>query len=105
VASGKGKAWTPLRIAVLAGGVLGACFWIGCFIWWWRIPDIRRDGLELMGIMFATVYFICLALPALILGLLGRWLAAGAIFAALAVALASDTLFPWIPWQYVPSPP
>ena len=103
--SGKSKAWTPLRIAVVAAGVLGTLFWLGCLIWWWNIPDIRRDGLELLGVFFSTAYFICIALPALVLGLLGRWLPVGAIFAVLAVALASDALFPWIPWQYFPGPP
>jgi hypothetical protein len=97
-----GKAWTPLRIAVMAAGLLGTAFWLGCLVHWWLIPDERRDGLELIGVFLSTTYFIALVLPTLVLGLLGRWLGVAAVFAGLVIALASDTLFPWIPWDLLP---
>ena len=100
-----GKAWTPLRIAVIAAGILGAAFFVGSLVQWWTMPADRRDGLELIGVALSTAFFACLVLPTLILGMLGRWPAFAAILAALVVALASDTLFPWIPWHLLPGPP
>jgi len=92
------RAWTPLRLVVLVGAGVGVLFWIGSIVYWWRIPASRRDGLELIGPIVATAYLIGLVLPTLVLGLLGRWLATGAVLAVLVVALASDTLWPWLPW-------
>jgi hypothetical protein len=94
--------WSPLRIAVLIAGILGTAFWLGCLIHWWNIPDERRDGLELIGVFLATAYFAGLVIPTLVLGVIGRWPVVAAIFAALTAALASDTLFPWIPWDWRP---
>lgn len=92
------EAWTPLRIAVVAVASLGVLFWLGCIVWWWRIPAAKRDGLELMGLAFATAYLLVLVLPALTMGLLGRWLGLAAVLAVAALAVGSDTLFPWLPW-------
>ena len=99
------KAWTPLRIAVIAAGLLGTAFWIGVLIHWWMIPANARDGLELIGVFLATAYFASLVVPTIVLGALGRWLGLAAILAAFVVALASDTLIPWIPWHLLPGPP
>jgi hypothetical protein len=72
---------------------------------WWKIPTNRRDGLELIGPILATVYLVGLVLPTLILGLLGRWPPFAAVLGVVVVALASDTLWPWLPWQWLPGPP
>ena len=74
--------WTPLRIAIVIAAMLGVLFWAGVVVWWWRIPDARRDGFELMG-------------------LLGRWLQIAAAFLIVSLALASDALFPWLPWHWL----
>ena len=92
------RVWTPLRMLVLVGAGVGVLFWIGSIVCWWRIPASRRDGLELIGPIVATAYLIGLVLPTLVLGLLGRWLATAALLAVLVLALASDTLWPWLPW-------
>ena len=93
------SSWTFLRVAVVAAGVAGTLFWIGSVVWWWRISDNRRDGFEFIGVMLATSFFIVAALPTLVLGLIGRWLVFAAILGALVVALDSDVLLPWIPWE------
>src|SRR5262245_25399144 len=87
-----------LRSAVLVAAALGTLFTVAGVWQWWRIPQGRRDGLELIGLAAAILYFAFLVLPTLALGLLGRWLPVGAVLGAIALALASDTLFPWIPW-------
>jgi hypothetical protein len=94
-----------LRVGVLVAAGLGVLFWVGSIVHWWKIPINRRDGLELIGPVLATAYLVGLVLPTLLLGLLGRWLAVAAILAVLVVALASDTLWPWLPWQWLPGPP
>lgn len=93
--------WTPLRIAIVIAAMLGVLFWAGVVVWWWRIPDARRDGFELMGLMLATAHLVCLVLPALFLGFLGRWLQIAAAFLIVSLALASDTLIPWLPWHWL----
>src|SRR5262245_31405517 len=92
------KPWAPLRLAVLAAAAAGTLFWIGSLVRWWNIPTSSRDGLELIGPVVATLFFVCLVLPTLVLGLLGRWLVLAAMLGVLGLALASDTLWPWIPW-------
>ncbi len=94
----RGKAWTPLRIAVLIAGALGTLFWLGALVIWWRIPNERRDGFELMGVALASAYFVALVLPTLLIALAGRWLRFGAVLALAVLVLASDTLWPWLPW-------
>src|SRR5262245_44180843 len=87
-----------LRAAVLLAAALGTLFTLGGVWSWWRIPQAHRDGLELIGLAAALLYFVLLVLPILVLGLLRRWLPFAAILGVVAVALASDTLAPWIPW-------
>lgn len=96
--------WSGLRLAVVAAAALGTIFWIGTLIHWWSIPASRRDGLELIGPVLSTAYFVLLVLPTLVLGLLGRWLGIAAVLAVAVLALASDTLFPWLPWQWLSGP-
>lgn len=91
--------WTPLRIAVLAAALIGTAFYIGSIVSWWRIPNGRRDGFELIGVALSTAYFVALVLPTLAMGLFGRWLPFGALLGIAAVALATDTVHPWIPWR------
>jgi hypothetical protein len=90
--------WTPLRIAVVTAAAFGTLFWLGSIVQWWRIANTRRDGFELMGLMLSTGFFIALVLPTLTLGLIGRWLPLGAILGVTVVVLASDTVWPWLPW-------
>ena len=99
------RPWAPLRMAVLLAAGIGVLFWIGSLVYWWRIPTGRRDGLELIGPVLATAYLIGLVLPTAVMGLLGRWLPIAAVLAVLVVALASDTLWPWLPWHWLPGPP
>jgi hypothetical protein len=91
--------WTVLRLLVLAAAIVGVLFYAGSLITWWRIPGARRDGFELIGVALSTAYFVVLVLPTLVMGLLGRWLVFGALLGFVAVALATDTLWPWIPWR------
>jgi hypothetical protein len=99
------KPWTPPRVAVLLCAGLGVAFWVGSIVHWWKIPASRRDGLELIGPVLATAYLVGLVLPTLVLGLLGRWLALAGVLGVLVLALASDTLWPWLPWHWLPGPP
>jgi len=94
----KRGSWTPLRLAVLAAALIGVAFWLGALVQWWRIPDARRDGLELIGPAIATAYLVVLVLPALVLGLIGRWLVFAAMLGIAVVVLAGDTLWHWLPW-------
>jgi hypothetical protein len=97
--------WSALRIAVVAAAAAGTLFWIGSFVHWWNLPASHRDGLEALGPVLATAFFVGLVLPTLVLGLSGRWLVVGAILGAIVLALASDTLVPWLPWHWMPGPP
>lgn len=99
-----GKPWTWPRIAVVAAGVVGIVFWCGSMVTWWRIPDSHRDGLELMGPVLATAMLVVLVLPTLILGITARWLPLAAILAVLVLIVATDTLVPWFPWDWLPRP-
>jgi hypothetical protein len=87
-----------LRAFVLTAAAIATLF-AAAGVWqWWRIPQGHRDGLELIGLAAAILYFVVLVLPMLVLGLLKRWLPLAAILGIAALALASDTLAPWIPW-------
>jgi hypothetical protein len=92
------SSWSTLRIFALVAGVLGTLFWLGAIVAWWRIEDSRRDGLELIGVALAQVFFITLVLPTLLLGLFNRWLVLAACSGVAVLVLASDTLWPWVPW-------
>lgn len=90
--------WPPLRIAVLIAASAGTLFWLGSIVQWWRIANTHRDGFELMGLALSTAFFVVLVLPTLMIALTGRWLPFGAVLGVAVVALASDTLWPWLPW-------
>lgn len=91
------RPWTALRAAVLVAAGLGTLFWIASLVRWWNIPTSHRDGLELIGPVLSTAFFVGLVLPTLVLGLLGRWLGIAVTLGALVLMLASDTLLPWLP--------
>ena len=93
------RRWTFLRVLVLLAGVAGTLFYVGALVTWWRIPGALRDGFELIGVALATAYFGALVLPTLVMALLGRWLPFAALLGLAAVALATDTVWPWIPWR------
>jgi hypothetical protein len=86
-----------LRAGVLVAAALGTLFTVGGVWNWWRIPQGHRDGLELIGLAAALLYFAVLVLPMLVLALLKRWLPFAAVLAVIALVLASDALVPWIP--------
>jgi len=92
------RGWTPLRLFVVGVAIAAALSCAGAFVQWWRIPNGHRDGLELIGPAIAAFFFIVFGLPALVLGLIGRWLIAGAILGVVAVALGTDVIWPWLPW-------
>ncbi len=96
--SGTTAKYSPLRIAVLVAAGLGTLFWLGSIVQWWNISNARRDGFELMGVALSTAFFVVLVLPTLVLGVLGRWLKLAALLGAAVVILASDTVFPCLPW-------
>jgi hypothetical protein len=101
----EGKQPRPwLRCAVVAAGIAGTLFWIGSLVSWWRIPDSHRDGLELMGPVIATGFFVVLVLPTLVLGAIGRWLPLATLLGALVLMIVSDDLAPWVPWDLLPRP-
>ena len=85
-----------LRLAVLFASALGTLFWLGSLYVAWTGPS--RNGFEAMAVALATIYFVALVLPALILGLIGRWLIFAAILGVVVVVLATDALWPWFPW-------
>ena len=87
-----------LRIFVLAAAIVGTLFTLAVVADWWMIPNENRDGFELMGLVLAAAYFVLVVLPGLILGWLNRWLPLAAALGVINLALASDTLWPWLPW-------
>ena len=91
--NGRFNHWSRLRIAVLAGGIVETLLWFGVWIYTARTANPTGDGLEWILPMLATMVFVPLTLPALILGLIGRWL----IFAAiLEAAVAAAYLYAWL---------
>jgi hypothetical protein len=90
--------WSALRIFALAAGALGTLFWIGAVVQWWRVEDSHRDGFELLGVILAHIFLVALVLPTLVLGVLNRWLILAACTGIAVLVLASDTLWPWVPW-------
>ncbi len=88
----------PLRVFVLLAGAAGTLFFIGAIVSWWTIPRDHRDGLELIGVWLSTAFFLLLVMPTMMLGYLGRWLKFAAVLGVAVMALATDTLWPWIPW-------
>ncbi|MBN8945067.1 MAG: hypothetical protein J0H01_36530 [Rhizobiales bacterium] len=87
-----------LRIVILAGAAIGTLYWLDTTLRVIALPAGRRDGLDTFGVLMTTGYFLCLVLPVLILGILGRWPVSGAIMAAVAIGLATDGIWPWLPW-------
>ena len=92
------SSWSALRIFAVVAGVLGTLFWLGAVVQWWRVEDSHRDGFELLGVMLAHIFFLALVLPTLLLGLLNRWLLLAAATGVAVLVLASDTIWPWVPW-------
>ncbi|MBX3518500.1 MAG: hypothetical protein KF835_00605 [Xanthobacteraceae bacterium] len=88
-----------LRGFVLLCALAGTIYYIGIWRWWWLIDDRKRDGLELIGPILGTVYFILLVVPSWYFGLRSRALLFAAIPAALALILATDAAFHWFPWK------
>ncbi len=87
-----------LRLATFAAVAVGALFWLGAMVASLAVPPGRRDGFQMLGVILASVYAVVLVLPALILALLDRWPVVSLMFGATAVAVATDAVFPWLPW-------
>jgi hypothetical protein len=84
--------WSRLRIAVLVGAAAETLIWLGIWIYTARKANPTGDGMEWIAVWLATVVFVPFTLPALILGLIGRWL----VFAAVLVAgVAIAYLYAW----------
>jgi hypothetical protein len=84
--------WSRLRIAALAVAVVETLLWFGVWIYTARTANPLGDGLEWILPILASILFFPLTLPALILGLIGRWL----IFAAILEAIvAAAYLYAW----------
>jgi hypothetical protein len=84
--------WPGLRIAVLAGAVAETFLWAGIWLCTARTANPLGDGLEWMLPILATMVFVPLTLPALVLGVIGRWLVFGALLEA---AVAAAYLYAW----------
>jgi hypothetical protein len=93
-----------LRGFVLLSALVGTVFYLGIWLWWWQIPSSRRDGFELIGIVLGTIYFVLFVVPACYFGLKNYALWIGAICGAIALGIATDTVFPWFPWQIFGGP-
>jgi hypothetical protein len=87
-----------LRIASLGAAGLGTLFWLGGLVAAFTVPSARADGFHMLGAVLVTLYWVVLVLPALVLALRDRWPPVSALFGALAMAVATDVVFPWLPW-------
>lgn len=88
-----------LRGFVLLCALAGTIYYIGIWRWWWLIDDRKRDGLELIGPVLGSAYFILLVVPCWYFGLRNRALWLAAIFGVIALILATDGAFNWFPWK------
>ena len=88
-----------LRIAIFVAAAIGTAFWFGTAARVMAMPIGHRDGLEIIGVILATAYFLGLVLPILVLAIIGRCLIVGALLAAIVIGLAADTIWPWFPWS------
>jgi hypothetical protein len=87
-----------LRIASLAAAGLGTLFWLGGLVAAYAVPSARADGFHMLGAILVTLYWVLLVLPGLVLVLLDRWPLVSALFGAVAMAVATDVVVPWLPW-------
>ena len=84
--------WSPMRIGVVAGAILETAVWAGIWIYTARKANPMGDGMEWIAVWLATIVFLPFTVPALILGLIGRWLTFAAVLVA-GVAIAY--LYAW----------
>jgi hypothetical protein len=83
----------------LAAAGLGTLFWLGGLVAAFVVPSARADGFHMLGAALVTLYWVILVLPALVLALLNRWPVVSTLFGAIAMAVASDVVVPWLPWR------
>jgi hypothetical protein len=88
-----------LRGFVLLCALAGTIYYLGIWRWWWLIDDRKRDGLEMIGLVLGSIYFIVLILPSWYFGIRNYALRFAAVLAALALVLATDGAFNWFPWK------
>ena len=84
--------WSSLRIAVVAGATAETVVWAGIWAYTARKASPTGDGMEWIAVWLATMVFVPFTLPALVLGLIGRWLTFAAVLVA-GVAIAY--LYAW----------
>ncbi|WP_163311317.1 hypothetical protein, partial [Klebsiella aerogenes] len=71
---------------------IGTLYWLDTTLRVIALPAGRRDGLDTIGVLMTTGYFLGLVLPVLVLGILGRWLVPGAVVAIVVIVLATDAI-------------
>ncbi|KAF0124073.1 MAG: hypothetical protein FD152_3133 [Xanthobacteraceae bacterium] len=86
-----------LRIVTFACAAIGTLVWLAAVVASLAVPPGRRDGFGMVGAILATVYFVTLVLPALVLALLDRWHLVAALLGLTAVAIAFHAVVPWVP--------
>ncbi len=79
-----------LSLAVLAAATAETLFWLYTFTYIASHANPRGDGMEWLAAVPMTIIFLAGTVPALILGVVGRWFAwatiAAAVFAVIAAA-------------------
>lgn len=80
------KDWSLLRIIVLACAVVETFLWAGVWLYTARTANPHGDGMEWILPTLATLVFVPLTVPALILGLIGRWLTFAALLEGAVIA-------------------
>lgn len=88
-----------LRMASFAAAGLGTLFWVGGLAAAFALPSARADGFHMMGAVIVTIYWVVLVLPALVLALLDRWPVVSTLLGAIAMAVATEVVVPWLPWR------
>ena len=78
-----------LSLVVLALAAAETLFWLYTFYYIGRHANPRGDGMEWLAEVPMTLIFLCGVVPALILGIVGLVVQAGAIAAALFAAGAA----------------
>lgn len=87
-----------LRLFVLLGAVAGTLYFLAIIRWWWLIPSRSRDGFELIGLVLGSIYLMLFVAPSWYFAIKNYALALAAVFASIALLIASDGVFSWIPW-------
>ncbi len=88
-----------LRMVSLAAAGLGTLFWLGGLVAAFVVPSARADGFHMLGAARVTLNRVIQVLPALVHAQLNRRPGVYTLFGAIAMAVASDVVVPWLPWR------